>query len=49
MTNHKGLVEPIVDEEIVDDVEMADGDYDVASGALADIEPEVTTRVTFLE
>lgn len=41
-------IEPVV-EEGAEDVEMEGGEDETAGGALAEIEPEVTTRVTFLE
>src|SRR5689334_5964762 len=41
-------VEPIL-EEGAEDVEMEGGGEETGSGALADIEPEVSTRVTFLD
>jgi hypothetical protein len=41
-------VEPVL-EEGVDDVEMEGGEDETGGGALADIEPEILARITFLE
>lgn len=36
-------------EEVAEDIEMEGGEDETGGGALAEIEPEVTSRVTFLE
>ena len=47
MEDREGSATPTIEETPAEDVEM--GAPDAGTGALVDIEPEETVRVTFLE